>query len=375
MSMNKKRVAIVFGGQSAEHEVSRVSAEEVVKNIDRDKYDVIMIGVTRLGKWLRYDGPETLLSGGQWQEIAETRLMNQAAKLPEISENSARQLLRGAGAENGEKRIDVVFPLIHGCNGEDGTLQGLLELAGVPYVGCGVLSSALGMDKGFAKIVFEKEGIPQGTYMVVTRSELGEKKNGIICKAENMFGYPCFVKPCNSGSSVGVTKAHDRDELEKGLGVAAEYDRRILVEEFIDGREVECAVLGNDNPVASVVGEVIPGNEFYDYAAKYSSDSKSKTIIPASLPEEVANTVREYSIRAFKALDCSGLARADFFVRRSGEVLINEINTMPGFTRISMYSKLWEATGVPYPDLIDKLIQLALQRHEQNRRRIDINGS
>jgi D-alanine-D-alanine ligase len=174
---------------------------------------------------------------------------------------------------------------------------------------------------------------------------------------------------------VGVTKAHDRDELEKGLDIAAEYDRRILVEEFIDGREVECAVLGNENPEASVVGEIIPGNEFYDYEAKYSSDSKSKTIIPASLPEEVANTVREYSIRAFKALDCSGLARADFFVRGSGEVLINEINTMPGFTRISMYSKLWEASGVPYPDLIDKLVQLALQRHEQNRRRIDINGS
>jgi D-alanine-D-alanine ligase len=262
--------------------------------------------------------------------------------------------------------------VLHGYNGEDGTIQGMLELAGIPYVGCGVLSSSLGMDKAYAKIVFEKEGLPHGKYLVYNRKQIDSKFEKICADVDRVLSYPCFVKPSNAGSSVGVSKVRSIDELKAALHLAAKYDRRILIEEFIDGREIECAVLGNDDPVASTVGEVIPCNEFYDYEAKYLSGDSSQTIIPADLPAEVIEKVREYSMRAFKALDCSGLARVDFFVRRDNcEIFINEINTMPGFTKISMYSKLWAASGLSYEKLIEKLIELALERFEDNRREID----
>lgn len=361
---DKKRIAVVFGGQSSEHEVSRFSAEAVLRNIDTDKYDVAMIGITKDGRWLPYEGPLELLGTGGWQALAEA---GQQSHQVLLSAGAAM-----AAAEKDSKRIDVVFPVLHGCNGEDGTIQGLLELAGIPYVGCGVLGSALGMDKAYSKIIFEKEGIPQGKYLVFNRKQVYREVEAIATEVEGVLTYPCFVKPSNAGSSVGVSKAHNRGELETALQSAARYDRRILVEEFMNGRESECAVLGNDDPIASTVGEVVPCNEFYDYEAKYMSGDSSKVIIPANLPADVIEKIRNYSIRAFKALDCSGLARADFFVHKeTGEVYINEINTMPGFTQISMYAKLWAASGVPYGKLIERLIELALERYEDNRRDID----
>ena len=383
---DKKRVAVIFGGQSSEHEVSRVSAESVLKNIDSDKYEVEMLGITKDGKWLSYDGPVELIGTGGWQAQAEAKanikagnkgLLNSGACAEQHinslsgTDSSARGILRAAGAEKEGKKIDVVFPVLHGCNGEDGTIQGLFELAGIPYVGCGVLGSALGMDKGFAKIVFEKEGIPQGKYVVFTRKQINQDMDSLVRQVEALLTYPCFVKPSNAGSSVGISKAHDRRELAEALHFAARYDRRILVEEFIDGREVECAVLGNDEPVASTVGEVVPCNEFYDYEAKYNSGGSSTVIIPAHIPDELIQKIRDYAVRAFKALDLSGLSRVDFFVHKdTGEVFINEVNTLPGFTSISMYPKLWEASGIPYSKLIEKLIDLAVERFSDNKREI-----
>jgi len=358
---DKKRVAVVFGGQSSEHEVSRVSAEAVIRNIDTEKFDVAMIGITKDGRWLPYKGPVGLIGTGEWQSLAES------------SQASDRALLTAGTAiaevQKDDKKIDVVFPVLHGCNGEDGTIQGLLELAGIPYVGSGVLGSALGMDKAYAKIIFEKAGIPQGKYLVYERKQVSKEFKKIADEVERTLSYPCFVKPSNAGSSIGVSKVHNVSELEAALQLAARYDRRILVEEFIDGHEIECAVLGNDDPVASTVGEVIPCNEFYDYEAKYMSGDSSEIIIPANLPNEVIEKIRDYSIKAFKALDCAGLSRVDFFVRKeTNEIFINEINTMPGFTPISMYSKLWAASGLPYSKLIEKLIMLALERYEDSKR-------
>ena len=384
--MSKKRVAVIFGGQSSEHEVSRVSAESVIRNIDRSKYDVVMVGITKEGRWLRYDGPVEKLGIGEWQAIAENRANgmlsasgiqskdctaeNSCSALQTSGINSARSVISAVGAdENGG--IDVVFPVLHGCNGEDGTIQGLFELAGIPYVGCGVLGSALGMDKAYAKIVFEKEGIPQGKFLTFSRKQINQDIEPLVKQVEGLLEYPCFVKPSNAGSSVGVSKARNKEELIKALNFASRYDRRILVEEFINGREVECAVLGNDDPIASTVGEVVPCNEFYDYEAKYETGDSSKVIIPADLPLKTVNLVREYAIKAFKALDCSGLSRVDFFVHKeTGEVFINELNTLPGFTKISMYPKLWEASGIPYDKLIEKLIDLAIERFEDNKREI-----
>ncbi|AUS97776.1 D-alanine--D-alanine ligase A [Clostridium thermosuccinogenes] len=380
----KKRVAVIFGGQSSEHEVSRVSAESIIRNINRDKFDVVMIGITKDGRWLTYDGPVDKIGSGEWQAIAEAKALSGSAEVKKLAVPmnteacetalagaSAGNIFEAAGVDKGKGAIDVVFPVLHGCNGEDGTIQGLLELAGIPYVGCGVLGSALGMDKAYAKIIFEKAGIPQGRYLVFNRKQIKQDRESIIDQVEKTFTYPCFVKPSNAGSSVGISKAHDRGELIDALELAAKYDRRILVEEFIDGREIECAVLGNDDPIASTVGEIIPGNEFYDYNAKYLDDN-SKAVIPADLPESTIRTIREYAIRAFKALDCSGLSRVDFFVHKeTGEIYINEINTLPGFTSISMYPQLWEASGIPYGELIERLIDLAIERFEDNKREFD----
>lgn len=361
---DKKRIAVIFGGQSSEHEVSRFSAESVIRNIDTGKFDVAMIGITKEGRWLAYDGPTALIGTGEWQTLAESRQQSGQALL------TAGSAI--AEAEKDNKKIDVIFPILHGTNGEDGTIQGLFELAGIPYVGCGVLGSALCMDKAYAKLIFEKEGLQQGKYLVYSRKNMNHGLDAMISEVERTLDYPCFVKPSNAGSSVGVSKAYSRGELVPALHTAARYDRRILVEEFIDGKEAECAILGNDNPIASTVGEVIPCNEFYDYEAKYLSGDNSEIIIPAEFPGAVIDKIRDYSLRAFKALDCSGLARVDFFVKRNNnEVYINEINTMPGFTQISMYSKLWAASGVPYGELIERLVELALERHEDNRRHID----
>ncbi len=381
--MSKKRVAVIFGGQSSEHEVSRVSAQSVIENIDKQKYDIVMIGITKDGKWLTYDGPTEKIGSGEWQAIAQKQLLNQSSERQNLSQqkngtqtfSSSTQIATNNTArsifdENTNAPIDVVFPVLHGCNGEDGTIQGLFELAGIPYVGCGVLGSSLGMDKAYTKIIFEKEGLPQGDYLVFSRKQVYYQNENVIKEIEGKLTYPCFVKPSNAGSSVGVNKASNRTELIKALDIAAKNDRRILVEEFINGREIECAVLGNDNPIASTVGEVVPCNDFYDYEAKYQVGDSSKVVIPAeNLSAETVDKIREYAVRAFKCLDCAGLSRVDFFVHKvTGEIYINEINTLPGFTKISMYPKLWSESGIPYPELIDKLIELAFERFEDSKR-------
>lgn len=375
---DKKRIAFIFGGQSSEHEVSRISAQSVLSNIDQDKYEVVMVGITKDGRWLSYDGPIALIGSGEWEQAATAKALDRARECECAEETaivkagaSAGNIFKAAGAASEGKGIDVIFPILHGCNGEDGTIQGLFELAGIPYVGCGVLASALGMDKAYAKIIFEKEGLPQGKYLAFNRKQIHNEIDNAIAQVEALLTYPCFVKPSNAGSSVGVSKAGSREKLVEALHFAARYDRRILVEEFIDGREVECAVLGNDDPIASTVGEIIPCNDFYDYNAKYI-DNNSLTRIPADLPRETIEKIREYAVRAYKSLDCSGLTRCDFFVHKdTGAVYINEVNTLPGFTSISMYPKLWEASGIPYGELIDRLIELAVERFEDNKREID----
>ncbi|NLX64064.1 MAG: D-alanine--D-alanine ligase [Clostridiaceae bacterium] len=369
--MSKIRITVLFGGQSSEHEVSRISAQCVLENIDRSRFEIQTIGITKKGEWLKYEGDISLIGSGQWEEIARRQLRERknAGLLSRYIENvpTLRALINYDDKDNSGETVDVVFPVLHGPNGEDGSVQGLLQLADVPYVGCNILASAAGMDKAFSKLVFANAGIPQADYIVVMRSEINEKIEDILGKVTEKFGWPCFVKPANAGSSVGVSKVKRPDDLMSALQYAAEYDAKILIEEFIKGREVECAVLGNDNPIASTVGEILPSNEFYDYNAKYI-DGKSVTIIPADIEPSIMEQVREYAVKAFKALGCSGLSRVDFFVEESGRVVLNEINTMPGFTDISMYSKLWEASGIPYTELITRLIELALENYRQKTR-------
>lgn len=374
---DKKRVLIIFGGQSSEHEVSRVSATSIIKNIDTDKFDISILGITKEGRWLPYNGPLEKIASGEWEEIAlkgRVKSLEENCSIIDSIVNNGIAPCENNQVDNTKQnrlKTDVIFPVLHGANGEDGTIQGLFEIAGIPYVGPGVLGSALGMDKIYAKIIFEKAGIPQADYLYFTRKEIGENADCVARKIEDRFNYPVFVKPSNAGSSVGVSKARDKNELMGALNFAAKYDRKVLVEEFINGRELECAVLGNDSPIASAVGEIVSSGEFYDYRAKYI-DNKSKVIIPAGIPEETADTIRDYAVKAFKALDCAGLSRVDFFVHReTGKVYINEINTIPGFTNISMYPMLWEASGIPYSELIERLLELAIERFEDNTREID----
>jgi D-alanine-D-alanine ligase len=369
--VSKIKVTVLFGGQSSEHEVSRISAQCVLENIDRNRFEVQTIGITKNGEWLRYEGDISLIGSGKWEEEARSQLrkVKDAGILSKDIENvpTCRALVSFSDKDNPKGTVDVVFPILHGPNGEDGSVQGLLQLADVPYVGCNILASAAGMDKAFSKLVFADAGIPQADYLVVMRSEIDEKNDDILNEVAEKLGWPCFVKPANAGSSVGVSKVKRPDDLMSALQYAAKYDSKILIEEFINGREVECAVLGNDNPIASTVGEILPSNEFYDYNAKYI-DGKSDTIIPADIDKKIKEQVREYAVRAFKALGCSGLSRVDFFVEESGRVVLNEINTMPGFTDISMYSKLWEASGIPYTQLITRLIELAFESYHQRTR-------
>src|SRR5438067_7394815 len=371
MAEKKIRIGLVFGGRSGEHEVSIASAASVMANLDRDKYEIIPLGITKAGSWLLGTEPAKLLAAEQnVEQGTEDGSLEQTRAVTLTGDPSLRRLIPVQGNEqlgdNGG--LDVIFPVLHGPYGEDGTLQGLLEMANVPYVGCGVLGSALGMDKEKMKLVFLAVGLPVADYLAYRRNEWERSPETIMDAVEQRLGYPCFVKPVNLGSSVGVNKAHNREELEHAIRVAAEYDRKILIERSINCRELECAVLGNDEPIASVVGEVIASNEFYDYRAKYL-DGKSQVIIPADIPQNTAEEVRRQSIQAFLALDLSGLARADFFLEKeTGKVYINEVNTMPGFTSISMYPKLWEASGLSYSELLDRLIELAIERHEDRQR-------
>ncbi len=344
----KLKVAVLFGGKSTEHEVSCISAYSVLKNIDRDKFDIKMIGITKGGDWIPYYGSLEDIKSCKW-DIARTS-KGPVAGIQAIDD------------------CDVVFPVLHGLNGEDGTVQGLLELTDKPYVGCNVLASVLGMDKAYAKIIFKDAGIPQCRHIVVNRKEIINSVESCIERAENNIGYPCFIKPSNSGSSVGVYKCRNRDELLNALKAAQKLDRRVLVEEFVKGREIECAVLGNDDVKVAMPGEIIPSKDFYDYEDKYISGT-SICKIPADLPENKIEEVKDLAARAYKALDCSGLSRVDFFyVEEKGQFLLNEINTLPGFTEISMYGKMWQSSGLTYSELLTELIELAILRKQDSKR-------
>lgn len=367
---NKIRIGLVFGGRSSEHEVSLASAQSVMRALDKEHYDVVLIGVTREGRWLTGGNPlKQLISQTNSPLLHE----NNNGANSRVETNSKGMTTLSAAVISTENvlnsNVDVVFPLIHGPHGEDGTIQGLFELADVPYVGAGVAASAVGMDKVLMKSVFRSAGLPIADYLVVMRHEWDKSPEETIRRIEEAFGYPCFVKPVNLGSSVGVSKAHDWDELTQALATAALYDRKLLVERAITGREVECSVLGNDDPVASVVGEIAPAHEFYDYDAKYSDESGTRLIIPAEISPDQTRTVQDLAVSAFKAIDCCGMARVDFFIdAKEGNVVLNEINTIPGFTNVSMYPKLWEKSGLPYPRLIDRLVELALERHDDKKR-------
>jgi D-alanine-D-alanine ligase len=391
--MEKLRVGILFGGRSGEHEVSLLSAASVLNAIDKDKYEVVPIGITKDGRWLTAEHAENLLTG---KLVLEPR--NLRAGDPENT-TSAAVLARGEAvvvppepvhrqtglvpfqtdasmmrrASDRAINVDVIFPVLHGTFGEDGTIQGLLELADIPYVGAGVLGSAAGMDKDVMKSLFIAAKIPIVKHVTILRSAWESDPKKVQKKVESKLTYPVFVKPANLGSSVGISKAHNRKELGPAIEEAAKFDRKIVIEQGVGGknekaREIECSVLGNDEPVASVPGEIVPGKEFYDYTAKYV-DEGSQLIIPAKLTKAETKKVQELAVAAFQAVDCSGLARVDFLMDpKTRKIFLNEINTMPGFTSISMYPKLWAASGVEYADLIDRLIQLGIERHEDKKK-------
>jgi len=362
----KLRVGVIFGGRSGEHEVSLASAQSVIAALDKTKYEVIPIGITKEGRWIAYGDPLQALKAGAFENTAHIAL---------LGDPTQKAIIRLDFSEHSSsvkpiklQELDVVFPVLHGPYGEDGTVQGLLELAGIPYVGAGVLASAVGMDKPTMKAVFMAHGLPVVKHLVVRRKHWERNPEAIIEQVEGEIGYPCFIKPANLGSSVGVSKARNREELERALRIAALYDRKMLVEVAINAREIECSVLGNDDPIASVPGEVVPHREFYDYKAKYIP-GESDLVIPAPIPQDLARYIQELAIKAFVAIDCAGMARVDFFLDRdTGQVYVNEINTIPGFTATSMYPKMWEASGISYPELLDRLIELALERFEDKSR-------
>ena len=368
MASRKLGVAVLFGGRSGEHEVSLVSARSIMQAMDKSKYEIYPIGIDKAGRWLTSGDPMALLSSGDGaQKRGASERHAPDALAPGgagVSPADGRELVPGISRAR-FPNVDVVFPVLHGTFGEDGTVQGLLELADLPYVGAGVLGSSLGLDKVVMKDVLSAQGLPVVEYLAVLARRWRQDADGVIEDVEARFAYPVFCKPANLGSSVGISKAHDRQELRQGLDLAARFDRKLLVERGVNAREIECSVLGNDEPIASVLGEVVPCNEFYDYRAKYIDDA-SELLIPAPISDEITQRVRDLAVRAFQALDGAGLARVDFFLcRDSGEIYVNELNTMPGFTSISMYPKLWEVSGIPYPELIDRLIELAIERHRE----------
>ncbi len=358
--MKKKiKVALLFGGKSAEHEVSLRSAENVANAINKDKYDVVLIGIDKTGKWLLGDSSTKLL------DKANPKLY----KLNSSNNDSVALVPQGGGMisnlsnMNSKASIDVVFPILHGPFGEDGTVQGLLKLANVPFVGAGVLGSAVGMDKDVMKRLLRDAGIPIGKFIALKQ---GEKIS--FDKAKKMLGLPLFIKPANMGSSVGVSKVKNKKEFDKAVSDAFKFDTKIIMEEFIDGREIECSVLGNDNPIASKPGEVVVKNDFYSYETKYIDENGAAIEIPAKISKKATKDIQQLAIKTFKALSCEGFGRVDCFLKKNGQVYVNEINTIPGFTSISMYPKLWEASGVSYSELIDRLIQLALERFEKEKK-------
>ncbi|HEX7975188.1 MAG TPA: D-alanine--D-alanine ligase family protein [Anaerolineales bacterium] len=358
MVENKLRIGVIFGGRSGEHEVSLMSARSVLAALDPAKYEVTQIGITHEGTWLAGGNVLDALLKGQVSELTPVLLSADPTRpgLYAIRRTSQGEALEYLTA------LDVVFPVLHGTFGEDGALQGLLELADLAYVGGGVLGSALGMDKGVFKDAMRANGIPVVESLVVLRTEIEKDMPSVISRAEQDLAYPLFVKPANLGSSVGISKCQSRSDLLEGLLEATRFDRRVLVERGVNGREIEVSVVGNDNPQASVPGEILPSREFYSYEAKYV-DGSSGLLIPAPISAEIEQRARDLAVRAYRAIDCAGMARVDFLLDKdTGELFLNEINTIPGFTEISMYPKLWETSGLPYPALIDRLVELALER-------------
>jgi D-alanine-D-alanine ligase len=387
--MKKLRVGVLFGGRSGEHEISLLSAASVLKAIDPEKYEVVPVGITKEGRWLTSAHAEKLLRGESLPEESGRHLRagdpqatpsaavlarGEAVIVPPIPGSSSMVPFQSnmSPPDHGIN-VDVIFPILHGTFGEDGTIQGLLELADIPYVGSGVLGSAAGMDKDVMKRLFIATGLPIVKHVTILRSHWGDNPRKVTRVVESKLKYPVFVKPANLGSSVGISKARNRKELGAAIEVAAGYDRKIVIEQGVGGkkrkaRELECSVLGNDEPQASIAGEIVPSAEFYDYNAKYL-DEGSQLVIPAKLTRKQMKEVQDMAIRAFQAVDCSGLARVDFLMEPgNGKIYLNEINTMPGFTTISMYPKLWAASGLEYSKLIDRLIQLAVERHAEKKK-------
>lgn len=352
--MGNKRIGIIFGGKSVEHKVSLLSAASVIRAIDKEKFDLFYIGITEEGKWMAvpqvfgrdisgdHDITAAIIENGTWERAGT-----------EINPGELKEY------------IDFALPVIHGPYCEDGKLQGLLEMLDIPYGGCGVLASAIAMDKAVSKELFEKAGLPVCKYELVTRGEVASDLDAVAERVGNSLGYPCFVKPANMGSSVGISKAKDREQLRSAIKMALKYDRRVVIEEYIACREMETAVLGNDSPEAAAVGEIIPSAEFYDYNAKYGDGTESKLCIPADISAETSERIREMALRAYKAIDGEGFARVDFFIdKKTGKIYLNEINTIPGFTKFSMFPLLWEAAGVKYGDVIERIIELGYEKYD-----------
>lgn len=375
-AVKRLRVGVLYGGRSGEHEVSLASAAAVFANLDKKRYEPVAIRIEKDGRWTIADRPPTAMSAAEVIEqmrLDAARPVREGREVHLVAHPNQETILsidRGRKQDDSGQalvtglNVDVIFPVLHGPYGEDGTIQGLLELANVPYVGAGVLASAVGMDKAVMKVVFAAHGLPVCAYRAVLRSVWDRRRDEMLQGLESALGYPMFVKPANLGSSVGISKAKDRRTLAEAMDLAGSFDRKIVVEAAVpDAREIECAVLGNDEPEASLPGEVIPSREFYDYEAKYI-DEGSQTIVPADLSPNLSNDIRRLAIAAFKAIDCAGMARVDFLLqRKTGELFVNEVNTIPGFTTISMYSKMWAASGVDYATLLDRLIALAQERH------------
>ncbi len=351
--MDKKTIGILFGGVSSEHDISTISAKGIISNIDKEKYNLVLLGITKNGEWYLFDDDVNMLPNDEW-------LNSKSLKKAFISPDTS---IHGVVTEDGEKiYLDAVFPVLHGKNGEDGTMQGLLQLAQIPFVGCDSTSSGVCMDKGVTNAVLDANNIAQAKWYSFSQYDYNKDSETCLNEAIEKLGFPIFVKPANAGSSVGISKATNKEELIKGIEIAFKEDKKVVLEEFVDGFEVECAVLGNEEPIAAEVGRVLAAAEFYDFDAKYNNP-ESKTLIPADLPKEKRDEVRAAALKAYKALGCEGLSRVDFFVRKEDEkILLNEINTIPGQTPISMYPKLFEVVGVPYKELIDRLIELAFAR-------------
>lgn len=359
--MNKIRVGIIFGGKSAEHEVSLQSAKNVIDAINKDKYDVVLIGIDKTGQWLLEKPANYLLNANNPKLIALNESSYDVALVP--TANASQLINRSSQTSLG--KLDVVFPVLHGTYGEDGTIQGMLKLLDIPFVGPSVLGSAVGMDKDVMKRLLRDAGLPIADFITISQSDANDVQ---FADVVDRLGLPVFVKPANLGSSVGVSKAANEEEFRHAVNEALDFDTKILIEEYINGREIECSVLGNEDPIASLPGEVIPKHEFYSYEAKYIDENGATVEVPAQLPHDVIEQIQELAVKTFKALCCEGMARVDFFLEQDHNVIVNEINTIPGFTKISMYPKLWEASGISYTELIDRLITLAVQRHERDRK-------